>query len=268
MSRIILSAQNFDIYEGDGRDSLARTGSISAEMLAAAGAQGVILGHPETRDSVEEVHSKLMTLVQCQVTTPGSLPYLTLMVGEDWDEFIGHPADEVARTNVTKLLQILAAVPKTVLEKMVVGYDPKWGSRGNGHDDDEPPAPAYISATALALKEGLKEAFGEDAKSVPVIYGGRSTPERTEEILADINIDGLILGSACNTVQKALDIARAMGKAMGSRRKLLHANFKAYNLPDSYEQYVAAFKKLDDSFTIYLSPNYTDIRAVQAALAY
>ena len=29
------------------------------------------------------------------------------------------------------------------------------------------------------------------------VYGGRSTPDRTRQILADKNIDGLILGSKC-----------------------------------------------------------------------
>lgn len=262
MAQIILTAQNVDIYEGDGRDPFARTGAISASMLVNAGAEGVILGHPETRDSVEMVHGKVLA-----VSRESALKHVTVMIGEDWGEFTGHSDEEVAAANVAKLMTILERVPDEWLERIVIGYDPKWGSRGNGHDDDEPPSKAYISACAKAIKGALSSTFGTVAANVPVIYGGRSTPQRTEEILADPKIDGLILGSACNTVQKTLDIATAMQKAMGSRRKILHANFKAYDLPDSYDAYIAALRKLDDSFVVYLSPNYVDLRLVRKALA-
>jgi len=53
---------------------------------------------------------------------------------------------------------------------------------------------------------------------------------------------------------------------MGKKTKILHANFKAYNLPDSYEEYVKELRKLDNSFIIYLSPSHTDLRAVKSVL--
>jgi len=63
MAKIILTGQNFDIYDGNGQDPYARTGATSLEMLHNAGAEGVILGHSETRDTVEVVRKKLQTLL-------------------------------------------------------------------------------------------------------------------------------------------------------------------------------------------------------------
>ena len=82
------------------------------------------------------------------------------------------------------------------------------------------------------------------------------------EILADRDVDGLILGSACNSVIKTLGIATTMQEVMGSRKKILHANFKAYELENSYSDYLSAFAELDDTFSIYLSPAYTDLKEV------
>ncbi len=105
------------------------------------------------------------------------------------------------------------------------------------------------------------------AKAKPCfIYGGRSTPERTRQILADKNIDGLLLGSACNSVKKTLDIAHTMIDVCGARSKVLVCNFKAYDLPDSYEDYADELSKLPDEFIILLSPPYTDIQIVRKIL--
>lgn len=266
MAKIILSAQNFDIYEGDGQDPAARTGSISIEIIAKSGAQGVILGHSEVGDSIDVTRNKLLTLLQKRSSNSDLLTYSTILVGETWEEFNGHSQEQIAEIVSTQLISILKDTPKDFVKKLSVGYEPKWGSRGSGHDDSPPPSPKLISACAQAIKSILTKTFGETGKSVSIIYGGRSTPERTEYILKDTNIEGLILGSACNTVQKTIDIAAAMMRTMGKRQKILHANFKAFNLIDSYEIYIKEIKKLDDTFTVYLSPNYTDIRLIRSLL--
>jgi len=237
MAKIILSAQNFDIYEGDGQDPFARTGATSLEMIYNAGAEGVILGHSEVADSPEVVRKKLQTLLQKRSSF--GLQFLsktTILVGESWETFENNAKEYVADVISNDIITILKNTPPDFLEHIVVGYEPKWGSRGSGRDDMPPAGPDLISACAKSIKEQLSKHFGEKiAKKIPVIYGGRSTSERTEQIAADKNISGFILGSACNSVEKTLTIAHAMKKSMGKKKKILHANFKAYNLADSYE---------------------------------
>lgn len=295
MAKIILTGQNIDIYDGDCLDLYARTGATSLEMLSHAGAEGVIFGHSEVGDSAEVTRKKFQTLLNRRQTFGANfLPKSTILVGETWADFESLVKDRIAKVQETQhaeidkekwegiedevkeqiaevvskqLHLILEGTPEDVMQEVVVGYEPKWGSRGGGHDDVPPVAPEIISVCAGAMKEELINLFGKDlGNKIPIIYGGRSTPERTEKIVADENIAGLILGSACNTVQKTLNIAHAMITPMGQKTKILHANFKAYNLPDSYEQYVTELKKLDDTFIVYLSPNHTDIRAVKEVL--
>lgn len=264
--RLLLTGQNIDIYSGDGEDAYARTGATSAQELHRAGASGVILGHSEVGDAPDVLRKKLFSIVEAAGSREDFLTNVTLLVGESWDEFEKHTPEEVAATVAGHLVSITEGLPAAFVEKLVVGYEPKWGSRGSGRDDMPPPAPALISLVAGNLKAALEGAFGEAGANIPIIYGGRSTPERTREILADENVEGLILGSACNTVEKTMAIAKSMAEARPGKRKILHANFKAYDLPDSYEAYVEALSALDDTFIVYLSPAHTDIRAVHDAL--
>ena len=266
MAKFLLTAQNIDIYDGDGLDAFARTGATSGEEIARAGAAGLILGHSEVGDSVDATRKKLLTVVEKTENNSGFLPYITLLVGETWDEFEGQSPEAVAKLVTEHLMFITEGLPESFIKHLVVGYEPKWGSRGSGRDDMPPPSVEFISLVTKSLREALDGIFGEAGRGVPVIYGGRSTPERTLKILSGDVVEGLILGSACNTTEKTMAIAKSMEEARPGKRKILHANFKAYNLSDSYEEYVRQLKTLDDTFIIYLSPAHTDIREVKEAL--
>lgn len=267
MAKIILSAQNFDIYEGDGRDPFARTGATSSEQIFLAGAKGVIIGHSETGDGPEVVRRKLQTIVKKQEQYRSAfLSKSTVLLGESWKEFEGKNVNEIAEIVRLKIRLVLKNLPIEFTKNLVIGYEPKWGSYGSGRDDMPPPQPELISACVKKIKEQLRAEFNEEGLNIPIIYGGRSTPERTEQILLDENIEGLILGSACNTVEKTVAIAQAIQKVKGNKKKILHANFKAYNLTDSYENYLKSFRELDDTFVVYLSPPYTDIYRLKLLL--
>jgi len=268
MAKIFLTAQNIDIYDGDNLDSFARTGSTSVEQVAKAGAEGVILGHPEAGDSPAVVRMKLMTVFDRTQTVPlNSFSRITVMAGESWEDFKNHSSTEVAKLISQQILNILSDIPAEYAADFTIGYDPQWGSRGAGHDDAPPPEPDYISGVAAEIRSGLVKKYGlAIGAAIPIIYGGRSTPDRTLTMLSYKNIDGLILGSACNTVQKTLEIIDAMQTAKPKGRKVLHANFKAFNLADSYEQYVAVLSALDDSFIVYMSPCHADLRKAAEAL--
>ncbi len=257
MSRLILSAQNIDVYEGDGLDPVARTGATTAQQVHRAGATGVILGHSEVGDAPDILQKKLLTIMNNNDSK--FLPHITLLVGESWEEFQQYTHTEVGEIVSARAVSVLKDIPQNRISEMVVGYEPKWGSRGSGHDEVEPPSPELVSIVSRKLREVLPS-------SLPIIYGGRSTPQRTTAILADENIEGLILGSACDSVAKTLSIAEAMSASRPGKRKILHANFKAFTLRDSYEQYVEALRLLDDTFTIYLSPCHADLRAVAPLL--
>lgn len=263
MAKIFIIAQNIDIYNDDNLDPFARTGATSANQIYKAGAQGVILGHSEVGDSPDIVRKKFLTITQKEKTPDAHfLEKIILLIGESWEEFKDNSVEIISNIVGNQLADILKDIPQDYLDNLVVGYEPKWGSRGSGHDDTPPPDPKQISFVCKKIHSVLTNLQGKKS-TIPIIYGGRSTPERTEEILYDENIEGLILGSACNTVKKTMDIANVMSKVRPGKRKILHANFKAFDLPDRYEEYLSALNTLDDSFIIYLSPCHVDIREIK-----
>ena len=262
MAKIILTAQNIDVYDGDSLDPFARTGATTTQQIYRAGASGSILGHSEVGDLPDVVHKKLLTICK-QGAIDGSLLNNTLLVGETWEEFQNKTPETISDIVKDHLLTILKDIPKEYVQSLVIGYEPKWGSRGSGHDNEPPPRAELISVVCQKIRSTLNNM---DSRNVPIIYGGRSTPERTQEILADDNLEGLILGSACNSVLKTMDIASVMAKARPSKQKILHANFKAYDLADSYQDYLHAFNTLDDTFVVYISPCYADLREVAKLL--
>lgn len=261
-NNIKLIAQDFNIYKGDKLHAGARTGSISIEHLLTAGAQGVILGHSEIGDDLETVNNKLKTIIHNKIIkkTPENFA-LCILIGESWEEFEGKSINEIANDVQKKCKIIFKNIPENFLRNAIIGYEPKWGSRGSGRDDQPPPSPELISACVKSLKDYISECYPN--MSPFYIYGGRSTPERTVEILSDDNIDGLILGSACNTVEKTIAIVNSMQETKDDKNKVIICNFKAYVLPDPYEKYVKEFQNLPGDFFIYLAPAYTDIRLVK-----
>jgi len=188
-----------------------------------------------------------------------------ILIGESWDEFENNKPEEVSLLMKEKCEIIFNGIPNDFIKKIIVGYEPKWGSRGSGRDDMPPPQPGLISACISEMRNFLNQKYGNDTQCF-FIYGGRSTPERTKQILADKNIDGLILGSACNTIKKTLDVAHTMNEVSTARKKVLVCNFKAYELSDPYEGYVDELSKLSEEFIVLLSPPYTDIQIVRNIL--
>lgn len=188
-----------------------------------------------------------------------------MLIGESWDEFEKNTPKQVAELMIEKCKIIFDTVPAEHLQELIIGYEPKWGSRGSGRDDMPPPSPEFISACISEMRLFFKEKYGDKVKPY-FIYGGRSTPERTRLILSDKNVDGLILGSACNSVKKTLDIAHTMAEVCTDRKKVLVSNFKAYDLPDSYETYADELSKLPEDFVLLLAPAYTDLITVRKIL--
>ncbi len=137
MVKIGLIAQNFEIFDGDGLDKFARTGEISASQILKAGAQGVILGHSEVGDSPETINKKLKSIMEGNIR----LAKLVVSVGESWDEFEDNKPSEVALLIKQKCEIIFNSIPADFVKEVIVGYEPKWGSRGSGRDEMPPPQP-------------------------------------------------------------------------------------------------------------------------------
>jgi triosephosphate isomerase (TIM) len=70
---------------------------------------------------------------------------------------------------------------------LVMAYEPVWAI-GSGQQPD-PAAIAVVHKT-------IRKALGAAGQAVPVIYGGSVAPSNAGNILAEDEIDGVLVGSA------------------------------------------------------------------------
>jgi triosephosphate isomerase len=111
----------------------------------------------------------------------------------------------------------------------------------------------------------------EIAKNIRIIYGGSSSPERTEEIMPSENVDGLILGSAGKTVDWVQKIGEGIQMAVKNKKSLrkgvLALNWKAYELEEPYSDFLKVINDFDNNLIeVYLSPIATELKELKDLL--
>ena len=109
------------------------------------------------------------------------------------------------------------------------------------------------------MRDFLTERLHSEGFKVSLMYGEVSLPKRGVEILANENLQGLMLGSACKTSSQVLEFVKAIQFAYNKRKIILVCNFKSYELAESYQEYLSALAIVPDNFTIYFVPPATGI---------
>lgn len=189
-SPIKLAGQNL-FWEKSG----AYTGETSAEMLASAGCQYVIIGHSERRghfkESDEDVNKKALAALKS-----GLKPILC--VGESLEE---RERGKTIKRVSSQLQNGLAGVAGSAVRDITVAYEPVWAI-GTGRNA----TPEQAEEVHNALRDLLFEMYGTGAvKDVRIIYGGSVKPDNIDSLMAQPNIDGALVGGAS---LKAEDFAR------------------------------------------------------------
>jgi triosephosphate isomerase len=158
----------------------AFTGSISAPMLADAGAGAVIVGHSERRHGLGETDSMVRAKAAAGLAS-GLL--VVLCVGETEAERLAGRTIEVLER------QLDGSWPEGgSAERVIVAYEPVWAI-GTGR-----------TATSADIAEGHARigqklaAFG--AGDVPILYGGSVKAENAGEILSVPGVAGALVGGA------------------------------------------------------------------------
>lgn len=161
----------------------AHTGDISAQMLADAGAQYVIVGHSERRAN----HGETDALVRDKAVaamTAGLRPIIC--VGETEEERRAGRAEEVVAT------QIAGSVPEQIGQLgIVIAYEPVWAI-GTGLT----PTSDDIAQMHDTVRRLLTERHGETGAATRILYGGSMKPANAREILRIENVDGGLVGGA------------------------------------------------------------------------
>ena len=177
---VLVAAQNMhEEIEG------AFTGEVSAPMLIAAGADGVILGHSERRGMFAETDSALRRKVPVALES-GLLPILC--VGETEDQREGGQTEAALRA---QLEQDLASVATDRLADVVIAYEPVWAI-GTG----KTATPEIAEETIGFCRSVIAERDPGAAERIRILYGGSVKPGNAAELLGRAEIDGALVGGA------------------------------------------------------------------------
>lgn len=151
----------------------AHTGDLSAGLLAATGAQHVIVGHSERRLNYGETDTMVRDKAVAAIAA-GLSPIVC--VGDTFAERAAGVAVEV----VTR--QVLDA--RLAGDAWALAYEPVWAI-GSGQ--------AATAADIIAMHAAIRAAVGAGP---PILYGGSVTADNAAEILACPEVGGLLIGGA------------------------------------------------------------------------
>jgi triosephosphate isomerase (TIM) len=170
-NRIRLGAQNVHWQECG-----AYTGEISANMLTEVGVRYVIVGHSERRQYFGETDETVNLRLKAAQNN-GLIPILC--VGETKQQ---RDAGETERVIINQLKNGLIGVAQ---DKLVIAYEPIWAI-GTGETCESAEANRVIGIIRAQLTNA----------NVTIQYGGSVKSNNIDEIMAQPQIDGVLVGGA------------------------------------------------------------------------
>ncbi|MFH0970063.1 MAG: triose-phosphate isomerase [Candidatus Diapherotrites archaeon] len=185
-SEVKMGAQDCH-YENNG----AFTGDVSANMVAAAGAQYCIIGHSERRANYHEpnriINAKVLAALRSNMTP-------ILCVGETAAEKKEGKTFEVLGV---QLNEGLAGISRDQITKVILAYEPVWAISTSKDNTGQPATPKDANDAHAFLRDEIKKQFGADeAQRMLILYGGSVKPENARLFLTQNDIDGCLVGGA------------------------------------------------------------------------
>lgn len=178
---IIVAGQNV-CWEEEG----AFTGEISPAMLRDMGATAAIVGHSERRqifmESDEMINQRLLGGLNQGLT-------MLLCIGETLEE---RESDQTLAVLERQIRAGLAEVSSALMNQVVIAYEPVWaiGTGRTASTEQAQEAHAFIRKLATDLYEK------DIADGLRILYGGSVKPANVDELMAQPDIDGALVGGA------------------------------------------------------------------------
>jgi triosephosphate isomerase len=182
----------------------AHTGDVSGAQLIDAGCSWVLCGHSERRadhgESDELVGRKAEAALSCGLTP-------ILCIGETAAQREQGETFDILRRQLEALF--FEAPSCTEGGHFALAYEPVWAI-GTGLTA----TPELAQEVHHFVRERLAEGVGEArAAATPILYGGSVKPDNAASLIAQMDIDGFLVGGASLDPEKFLAIIRQSAPA-------------------------------------------------------
>jgi triosephosphate isomerase len=195
-SHISVAGQNM-YWEESG----AYTGEVSPLMLKDIGCTHVIIGHSERRQFFNETDGTVNKKVKAALKT-GLTPIVC--VGETLEEReLGATMKVVER----QIRDGLDGLSPREMEKTVIAYEPVWAI-GTG----KTATPQQAEEVHQLIRSIIAQRADSVAQDLRILYGGSVKPDNVDELMAQPNIDGALVGGASLQADPFVRIVRFKGK--------------------------------------------------------
>lgn len=178
-------------------DNGAYTGEVSASMLSDAGCTFALVGHSERRSLFGEDDAVVVAKV-AQLLSHGLR--VVLCVGESLAQ---RDAGETIAVVRQQLESVLHANDAQALKHLVVAYEPVWAI-GTGRTA----SPQQAQEVHAELRKVLGE-WSPELADCSILYGGSVKAANSEELFAQEDIDGGLIGGAALNAAEFAAICRA-----------------------------------------------------------
>lgn len=178
----------------------AFTGEISADMLAEMGVEYVVIGHSERRQYFGETDATVNQRVRAALDSGLKV---ILCVGELLEQREAGITEEIVGMQTKAAL---GGVSADELKNIILAYEPVWAiGTGKTATAEQANEVNHYIRTVVAKLYGASAA---DAMTIQ--YGGSMNAKNAEELLAQPDVDGGLIGGAS---LKAADFAVIVGAA-------------------------------------------------------
>jgi len=172
-------------------------------MLAEIGCDYVLLGHSERRELFGETDQDIAEKYSACLEYSASITPV-LCIGETLAD---RQADNTETVVAAQLDAVIEKVGIAGFAGAVIAYEPVWaiGTGETASPDQAQEVHAFIRAKLHALDANI-------ASSIRIVYGGSVKPDNANELFAQKDIDGGLIGGASLEVNSFAGICEAAQK--------------------------------------------------------
>jgi triosephosphate isomerase len=155
-------------------------------MLVATGASYTLVGHSERRQYFCETDETVLKRTQAALDS-GLTPIVC--VGERLED---REAERTAAVLEAQFRGGIGPLTEQQFAKIVIAYEPVWAI-GTG----KTATPKMAADAHRTIRAAVRDKFGKEAAdAIRILYGGSVKPDNTKTLMAQPEIDGVLVGGA------------------------------------------------------------------------